>query len=91
MDITCASTSNPCSKWEIRPTGTVVSGANRARLSYQAKSNSAFVLQGDYYMSFSIDLTNTVRLGPTNRTVVSRGGDVHALWDIESFSRPLRR
>ena len=32
---------------------------NRARLSYQGKGNAGLVKQGDYYMSFSIDLTKS--------------------------------
>ena len=42
--------------WQIRPSETGVS--NIARLSYQGKGNTGLVKQGDYYMSFSIDVTN---------------------------------
>jgi hypothetical protein len=55
VNIRCASLTGPCSKWEIRPS---VASGNRARLTYAGKGNAGPVQQGDYNMSFSIDVTN---------------------------------
>jgi hypothetical protein len=44
----------PVTRWQIRPSDGV---SNRARLFYQGKGNTGLVKQGDYNMSFAIDLT----------------------------------
>jgi hypothetical protein len=51
VDITRLSTTT----WQIRPS---VTGGNNARLSLQGKGNAGLVPQGDFQMSFAIDLTN---------------------------------
>ncbi len=45
----------PVTTWQIRPSDGV---SNRARLFLQGKGNAGLVPQGDYNMSFSIDLVN---------------------------------
>ena len=53
VNITCVAMSGAdCSEWQVLPTGE----GNVARLSYQAKGNSPFVLVGTYDMSFEINL-----------------------------------
>jgi hypothetical protein len=66
VNVTCNSTAAPCSNWTITPSGTTPDGssANVAALiaitttTVRGKTTTTQVKQGDFYMSFSIGVTN---------------------------------
>jgi hypothetical protein len=65
VHVHCTSTAGACTSWTITPSGTGPAGAASnvaALLAYRAttakgKTTTTVVKQGDFYMSFRIDLT----------------------------------
>ena len=65
VHVTCTSTTSPCTRWSITPSRTAPDGsaANVAALltyvttTTKGKSTTTPVKQGDFYMSFRIDVT----------------------------------